>query len=93
MPVRGTVLASLGLVLLAGLSYVPALHNPFVYDDLFAIQDNVFIRQIGLAPFLLQGMVSGSGFGNGQFRPVTVFTFALNYLAGGENPFGYRLST
>ena len=91
MPVRGTVLASLGLVLLAGLAYAPALHNPFAYDDLFAIQDNVFIRQISLAPFLLHGMVSGSGFGNGQFRPVTVFTFALNYLAGGENPFGYRL--
>jgi protein O-mannosyl-transferase len=91
MRVRGSVLACLSLVLLAGLTYASALHNPFVYDDLEAIQNNVFIRQISLAPVLLHGGVSSSGFGNGQFRPVTVFTFALNYLAGGENPFGYRL--
>jgi hypothetical protein len=39
---RRSVLACLGLVLLAGLAYAPVLHNPFVYDDLEAIQNNVF---------------------------------------------------
>jgi tetratricopeptide (TPR) repeat protein len=91
MVVRGSFLAWLGLPLLAALAYASALHNPFAYDDLSAIQDNALIRQISLAPVFLHGGVSSSGFANGQFRPLTIFSFALNYSAGGVNPFGYRL--
>lgn len=91
MSVRATTLAWLGLPLLACLVYAPALHNPFVYDDLVAIKDNALIRQLHLAPLFLRGGVSTDGFANGQFRPLTVLTFALNYRVGGVDPFGYRL--
>ena len=85
-------LAWLALPLLAGLAYATALRNPFVYDDLASIQDNAFIRQVDLAPVFLRGGVSSDGFAHGQFRPLTIASFALNYAAGGDNPTGYRLA-
>ena len=91
MSVRGSTLAWLGLPLLAVLAYSSALHNPFLYDDILSIQENAFIRRLDLAPLFFHGGVSSVGFANGQFRPLTLVTFALNYWAGGEAPFGYRL--
>lgn len=88
---RLSVLGWLALPLLAGLAYAFALDNVFVYDDLAAITQNSLIRRIGLGSVFLRGGVSSSGFANGQFRPLTVFTFALNYLVGADHAFGYRL--
>ena len=91
MILRRSTMGWLGLPLLAGLAFASALHNPFVYDDSVAIQENSLIRQLHLTWLFFHGGLSSSGFAHGQFRPLTLLSFSLNYLVGGENPFGYRL--
>jgi len=81
----------LGLCVLAGMTFATALHNPFAYDDTSSIIDNSLIRQWNVGWAFLYGGVSSNGFANGQFRPLTLFTFTLSYLAGGDSPFGYRV--
>ena len=85
------MLAWFAVPLLAALAYGPALGNPLTYDDLSAIKDNAFIRQLNLIPVLFHGGLTSNGFANGQFRPLTILTFSLNYLLAGDSPFTYRL--
>ena len=73
------------------MAFSTALHNPLVYDDAVSITGNSLIRQLNVGWAFLHGGISSSGFANGQFRPLTLFTFTLNYLAGEDGPFGYRV--
>ena len=91
MPFDRRMLAWSAIPALAALAYGPALGNPLAYDDLFAVKDNAFIRQLNLIPLFFHGGLTSSGFANGQFRPLTIFTFLLNYMLAGDSPFTYRL--
>ena len=71
MPVDRRMLAWFAIPALAALAYGPALGNPLTYDDLSAIKDNAFIRQLDLIPVLFHGGLTSNGFANGQFRPLT----------------------
>ncbi len=74
--------APLALVALTFAAYWSSLWGEFVYDDLHTVRDNPGIR--GLAawwshlPYQLH-------------RPLLFLSFALNYRAGGLDPFGYHL--
>ena len=91
MPVDRRMLAWFAIPALAALAYGPALGNPLTYDDLSAIKDNAFIRQLDLIPVLFHGGLTSNGFANGQFRPLTILTFSLNYILAGDSPFPFRL--
>ncbi len=72
------------LILLAGIcAYHNAVHGPFVFDDYEAIVHNPEIRSA--AKSLLPTTEYTAG------RAVAVFTFHLNYLAGGFDPRGYHI--
>ena len=65
--------------------YASSLNAPFVYDDRYAILDNVSIRQISTETILAappNTPVAG--------RPAVNLSFAFNYWLGGTDPFGYR---
>ena len=65
--------------------YATSLNAPFVYDDRYAILDNVSIRQISTETILAappNTPVAG--------RPAVNLSFAFNYWLGGTDPFGYR---
>jgi tetratricopeptide (TPR) repeat protein len=72
------------VLLLGALAYSNSLRGEFVFDDLGQIVGNRAIE--GLGAFL--------GPSGGQVLPnryVAYLTFALNYLAGGYDPFGWHL--
>ncbi|MGC9983443.1 MAG: tetratricopeptide repeat protein [Polyangia bacterium] len=91
MLVDRRMLAWFAIPALAALAYGPTLGNPLAYDDLPAIKDNAFIRQLDLIPLLFHGGLTSNGFANGQFRPLTILTFSLNYILAGDAPFPFRL--
>lgn len=73
------------------LLYLNTLNLPFVFDDLANIVYNPDIKDLSN---LKTKLIYQSGYGMGQndpSRPVTYFTFALNYFFGQLNPFGYHL--
>lgn len=84
----------LSFVLIAGLLYYNAIHNPFHYDDAHHITMNPGIRDLsGLSSlfsdpstFSSEGMKRGS-----PYRPLLMLTYALNFRVNGLNPAGYHI--
>jgi protein O-mannosyl-transferase len=72
------------LIVAAGvLTYVNGLGHPFLFDDRATVVENASIRELGQA-FAPPRNTPVAG------RPLVNLSFALNYLAGGLDPFGYR---
>jgi len=68
------------------LAYSNALRTPFIYDDSVAIVGNEHIRSLQVPDALFSARENPTA-----GRPLVNFSFALNYAAGGLNPFGYHL--
>ncbi len=69
-------------IVLAVLIYWPAFKAPFYYDDYDLMLNSHLINDI--FSLFVQWKIAG-------FKLVTYLTFALNYMLGAEDPFGYHL--
>ncbi|HON50605.1 MAG TPA: tetratricopeptide repeat protein [Candidatus Sumerlaeota bacterium] len=79
------------LVVSAG-CYLNALGGGFAFDDVDMVQNNFLIRSLKNMPEIWRtSWWSGSGRRSNEYRPLAVFSFALNYTAGKLNPLGYHL--
>src|SRR3990170_5118069 len=84
----------LSFVLMGGLLYYNALHNPFHYDDAHHITMNPSIRDLSgsfslfsdPSTFSNERMEKGS-----PYRPLLMLTYALNFRVNGLNPAGYHV--
>jgi hypothetical protein len=65
-------------LLLVAICYANSLSNPFIQDDRVIIQGNDDIRHIEPLRLLRQPYSSDPRFG-GAYRPLTMFSFALDY--------------
>ncbi|XP_054720816.1 protein O-mannosyl-transferase Tmtc3-like [Uloborus diversus] len=79
----------------ACLCYLGALECGFVFDDVSAIQENQDLRPTTPWSNLLANDFWGTPMykehSHKSYRPVSVFTYRINYLLHGLNPFGYHL--
>lgn len=93
--VRITIQISI-IVLFTALLYAPSFKNNFVWDDQSLILGNHKIQHLSQIPklfftdFFDFQTVDGPNSG-GYYRPLTMATFALDWLIWQENPFGYHL--
>lgn len=85
------------LALLAAAPYANTLRNDFVLDDVLMIVENPLIRDVGNAGKMFATNYWSRGQENppadtdpGLYRPLTVFTYALDYAAWKLNPAGYH---
>ncbi|MBI2119342.1 MAG: tetratricopeptide repeat protein [Elusimicrobia bacterium] len=81
------------LILWALLIYSHSLDAPFIFDDLSKIADNSEIRALSnfKSSYLnFDPQAKRLANQNDPSRPITYFTFTLNYLWGGLNPIGYH---
>ena len=74
--------------MLGFLTYANGLSSPLVYDDAVTVHDNETIRHLwplgaALSPPAHDTPVSG--------RPLVNLSLAINYAAGGLDPYGYHL--
>lgn len=74
------------LVFLPVMVYSNALNSPFVLDDGPVITNNYRIR---ISEISIESILSS--FQGKASRPLPLISFALNYYAGGYNPFGYHV--
>jgi hypothetical protein len=86
-------IAAYSTLILAGfLCYFNSLPNPFLWDDIVLVFNNLHIRDIGYIPRLfLEGVYYGD-MTNTFYRPVLMATFALDYNSWGLETFGYHLT-
>lgn len=82
-------LALLTAGLLCTLSYWPGLSGPFLFDDYQNIVLNPSVQPRALNEAALLGAWYGNQSGP-LGRPLASLSFALNYLADGLDPFGYK---
>src|SRR5204862_509452 len=79
-------------VALSGLgAFANSQGNGFVLDDLSIIVSNPLIRSLSNLPRIFSSHYWYPELQSGDlYRPLTVATYALNYAAGGLNPWGYH---
>lgn len=90
-PRRRDLVAVLVVAALAFAAFVNSLWNGFVLDDILHIKDNPQIRSLSnLRDIFAEGNWPWRGY-NPLYRPLTIFSFAVNYAVAGLHPFSYHL--
>lgn len=82
------------ILLISALAVIPflnSLDNAFVYDDVFTITNNYFIRDWGNFPALFTNDYFNSS-GEVTYRPVVTFSYFLDYSIWRLNPIGFHLT-
>jgi hypothetical protein len=82
IPRRKDLYAILVIFLLAYLAYSNSFHGEFQYDDERLIRFNFALRDLSLWKDILRFE---------QFRPLTIFTYAINFQISQKNPWSYHL--
>ena len=80
---RGS-LACIAASALAGLVYLNALHNPFIYDDNRTILDNASLLNLGDLRAIVWHDIT---------RPLVNLTYAIDRRLWGPQPFGFHLTS
>ncbi|CAB1081966.1 hypothetical protein D1AOALGA4SA_9606 [Olavius algarvensis Delta 1 endosymbiont] len=81
-------LCLLVLIAVGFLIYSNIFQSPFIFDDYLIIKNNPSIRMEELSLSDVVTAVSGPG----SNRPISTFSFALNYYFDGYNLFGWHLA-
>jgi len=76
------------LLLVGGITFLPALNNAFVWDDDFNLVDNTHFR--GFTGSHLAWMFTT--FHDGNYHPLCWVTFGLDYVLWSLDPFGFHLT-
>lgn len=79
-----------GVLALTAIAYLPVIRAGFVYDDLWFIVHNPFIRTLSLRAFFLDAAsVASPGAGMAQdiYRPLSTLSFAVGHRVWGLNAF------
>ncbi len=79
------------LVVIPILIYINSLQNTFVYDDVFTITDNYFIRDWGNLPNLFTNDYFKYS-GEVTYRPVVTLSYFIDYSLWHLNPAGFHLT-
>jgi protein O-mannosyl-transferase len=92
------IVYALILLALAALPYLNTLSNAFVLDDIGIIVDNPLVREVGnvgtifTTNYWSRGQKGvGGGIDPGLYRPLTVWSYALDYKIGKLDPAGYHI--
>src|SRR5690349_5582902 len=87
---------ALVVVALAALPYINALKNEFVLDDIAIVVEDPLIRDVGNFGQIFTTNYCGTGssdaaiIDSGLYRPLTVFSYAVDYGAWKLDPVGYH---
>ncbi|MDO8141760.1 MAG: tetratricopeptide repeat protein [Candidatus Brocadiales bacterium] len=85
------ILQILLIIALPIIVFLNSLDNTFVYDDVFTITDNYFIRDWGNLPaFFTDDYFKYSG--EVTYRPVVTFSYFIDYSLWRLNPTGFHLT-
>lgn len=93
---RGVALVLGTVALVSTLQYLPTLGYRFVWDDILLITGNRLLIESGPAATLMRGFWAGSpepaeGGARAYYRPLTTFSFWLDWHIGGGRPWYFHL--
>jgi len=86
----------IAIILIAALGfsvYLNSLNNGFVWDDNLLVKDNIYIKGLSRIADIMRSEIGEGGRGKYIFyRPIQMFTYALDYAVWRLNSFGYHLT-
>jgi tetratricopeptide (TPR) repeat protein len=78
------------IIAVAVITFLNSLDNTFVYDDVFTITNNYFIRDWGnFSDLFTSNYFNGSG--EATYRPVVTLSYFIDYSIWRLNPLGFHL--
>ncbi len=78
------------LILLGVSCRLPALQGPFLWDDLYLVRDNPFIRSPFLSLEAFRHYLFPDSFA-GHYRPLQTVSYIIDYFAWATDAYGYHL--
>lgn len=91
LSIRCEILPIVLISVLAVITFLNSLSNTFVYDDVFTITDNYFIREWGNFPVLFTDEYFNTS-GEVTYRPVVTLSYFIDYSLWNLNPLGFHLT-
>lgn len=85
------IFAVLGLIILSFAAYLNVLSNTFVFDDVYVISGNYFIRDWQNVFGLFTSKYFAAS-GELSYRPVVTLSYFVDYSLWHLNPMGYHLT-
>lgn len=74
-------------------TYANSLNGGFLYDDIYLIKYNAYIKPpVNIVGIFSRNIGAGSGVDYYFYRPLQIFTYALDYSVWKLNPVGYHLT-
>lgn len=71
-----------------------SLKNDFAWDDKYLIVNNPYVKDFSYIPKIFTSQLyDGSGIERNFYRPLQLFSFAIDYSVWKLNPFGYHLTS
>ncbi|MDB4349807.1 tetratricopeptide repeat protein, partial [Omnitrophica bacterium] len=85
---------SLALIIILGLAiYANSLGGQFIWDDELLVRDNAYIRDwTNMRNIFTKDIGSGAGRAFKPYRPLQIFTYAIDYSLWGPGVRGYHLT-
>lgn len=87
-----TLLSCAVIIISGGFSYLNSLLNPFIWDDIYLVSENLHIKNLSYIPRLFFENVYHQEMIGKFYRPVLMGSFAFDYHLWGADPFGYHIS-
>jgi tetratricopeptide (TPR) repeat protein len=83
----------IALVAITLVVYLNALPGKFVWDDEDFVYNNVYVRHLSLFPYSInQNLIAGAGKISNYYRPLLLFSFALDWQIWHGYPVGFHLT-
>lgn len=82
------------LIIILGFAvYANSLNGKFIWDDIFLVKNNLYIRHWSSTPKIFtKDWGRGAGIEFPFYRPLSIFTYLLNYSLGGLDVRWYHLT-
>lgn len=90
---RSVVLSIVLIGVLTFLVYANVLTGEFIWDDVFLVKNNLYIRDFSNAPFIfIDDIGQGAGKEYSFYRPLQTFTYMIDYKFWKLNVAGFHLT-
>ena len=76
------------------LIYSNTLYNPFIFDDIHLVKDNIYIKNwSNIGKIFSENTGAGFGGAYSTYRPLQIFSYLIDYSIWGLDPRGYHLTS
>jgi len=90
---RSSLLALAVIIIAVSLAYINVLYGQFIWDDIYLVRDNAFIKNFHDVGKIFSGpLASGAGVMTNTYRPLQSLSYVFDYALSGVNTFQYHLT-